>query len=67
MSYHDEQEAIGAFIENEMDLYMAKSDSEKMDLIVELVENDKIQVNDIIEYFEVDVLHYFSEQWRPGR
>ena len=67
MSYIDEQEAIAAFIENEMDLYMAKSDAEKMDLIVELVENDKIEVNSIIQSIEAAIRYYFEGQWRPGR
>ncbi len=64
MSYQDEQEAIAAFIENEMDLYMAKTSAEKMDLIVELVENDKIEVNHVIHAFEYEVLNYFAEQYK---
>ncbi len=61
MSYHDEQEAIAAFIENEMDLYMAKTSSEKMDLIDRLVDNGDIDVNTIIEDFEIEILHSFAE------
>ena len=64
MSYHDEQEAIAAFIENEMDLYMAKTSSEKMDLIDRLVDNGDIDVNTIIEYFEIEILHSFAEDWK---
>ena len=61
MSYQDEQEAIAAFIENEMDLFMAKTSSEKMDLIDRLVDNGDIDVNSIIEYFEIEILHSFAE------
>ncbi len=64
MSYQDEQEAIAAFIENEMDLYMAKTSSEKMDLIDRLVDNGDIDVNSIIEYFESEILHSFAEDWK---
>ena len=61
MSHHDEQEAMAAFIENEMDLYMAKTSVEKMDLIDRLVDNGDIDVNSIIEYFEIEILHSFAE------
>ena len=64
MSYQDEQEAIAAFIENEMDLYMAKTSSEKMDLIDRLVDNGDIDVNSIIEYFEIEILHSFSWDYK---
>ncbi len=64
MSSFDEQEAIAAFIENEMDLYMAKTSSEKMDLIDSLVDMGNIDVNTIIEYFESEILHSFSWDYK---
>ena len=60
-----ERDTLQQFIDDQMDDLMDKTEMAKMDFIVDLVWAGKIDVDDLIQYCDLEVREYFIKQWRP--
>jgi hypothetical protein len=61
---HDDQEHFEDWLDSQLDGFLMKSDQDKIDLIIDLLEDGKIEPDEIIESYEEVFKTYFSQFYK---
>ena len=64
VSYYDEQQRLADFLEEQLDDLISQSPGKKLRLLRDMIEEKRIEIDDIIEFYEEEILKRFSEDFR---